>query len=130
MENIHGLTEIDDPFYRYRMNLCIYVQYKNSMVIENFTEVCKDIRRQPELVRKYIQVRLGMKCKLVNKTLVLPRKAEMTNINNALYEFIEYFVLCSVCNLPETVLNKNVQLCESCGAEEEIVDNKYTKKVI
>lgn len=133
--NLRGLTENNDPFYRYKMEKPEIVREKSKTVFKNIGVLAKDLNRDPELMASFIKSRLGINGVYKKDQLMINGKVDETNLTDALYEFIEYFVLCPTCKLPETELKtgKTVRMsCKCCSYRGSINDgkNKYVIKLL
>lgn len=130
MEPIRGLIKINDPFYRYKMALLQTQKEKTSTVILNLDVVASDMNIDVNLIIQYIKNRLGILIKTQNKRLIIPNSVDIDKLKDTLYEFIEYFILCPNCRLPETDINTKNHVCRACGKTSEIIKNKYTNKIL
>jgi translation initiation factor 2 beta subunit (eIF-2beta)/eIF-5 len=117
--NIQGSEDVIDPFYRYKMNKLNVVRQRTKTVITNLSEVSKDLERDPRLITDHFK-------KKFNSTFILKDGlvSTTTDINyyqfeTALKEFIEFYVLCEKCRLPETNFskkdNKIILECRCCS---------------
>jgi len=117
--NIQGKEEILDPFYRYRMDCLKFVDQRNNVLIDNFDKVCGDIKCDPKMFFDFLRKRLGMKLNYKNGKLILPSSVDKGRIDIYLKEFIDIYILCKRCLLPEnkiTKIDKFYNLsCNSCG---------------
>ena len=121
--NIQGINNIVDPFYRYKMEKLNVVRQKNKTVIDNFDKVAKDLERDPKMIYNYFKKKLSISISL--KDGILSTNADITYdvFEKVLRQFIEEYVLCKSCKLPELEFVKkdskiNIN-CKSCS-------NKYT----
>lgn len=117
--NIQGLQDINDPFYRYQMDKFILVKEKNKLVINNFDKVCQDIKRSPKLLIDYYKKKFGISIVYKDTKVFLPSNFDQEKIISGLREFIDIYVLCEKCQLPETNIdlqnNKIILSCDCCG---------------
>ena len=118
--NVQGLNDIIDPFYRYTMTKLNIIKQKNKTIIDNLETVCKDLEREPGLLISYLKKKFNASFTYKDGILSTTR----TDINykefeTVLREFIEYYVLCERCKLPETELHKNDNtlnlMCKCCS---------------
>ena len=121
--NIQGLNEILDPFYRYKMAKLNVAKQKNKIMINNFDVVCKDLDREPNILINYFKKKFNTSFTYKNNILTTTR----TDVNYkefeiVLREFIEKYVLCERCKLPETELHKGdgkndevTLICKCCS---------------
>jgi len=120
--NIQGLTDIIDPFYRYKMQKLNVVSQKNKTVINNFGKVATDLERPPELLYNYFKKKFSISMSLQDNNTVLSTTAKLSyaDFEKVLREFIEEYVLCPKCRLPELVLNVKSRICKSCSYQSNI----------
>lgn len=140
---VRGLTEIIDPFYRYKMEpLNVVQQGRDIIVITNINEVCRDISSDQndasnktkmliELIKKKFSI--PIKCNKNFDRLEL-KGVTANDLQNTVFEFIEYFVLCPTCRNPETTLSKKSNeiyiKCRACSHYDKIkITNKLIAKI-
>jgi len=127
-------STIDDPSYRYQMpRLELKIEGKGNGIktnIVNLFDVAKALRVPTEYPLKFLGHEVG------TLTLYKENKNDITSIINGAFneeelrkhldKFIEKYVLCPNCKLPEMVLRvrKNMVCgsCNSCGAK-PVLDN-------
>lgn len=84
------------------------IRQRNKVIIENFNKVCKDLKVQPFLLVDFYKRRLGIS--MIYKDNMLSTTANISDIEDKLYYylrvFIEDYILCSKCRLPETIIEK------------------------
>jgi translation initiation factor 5 len=125
--NIQGLQNIDDIFYRYKMRKMNVIRQRTKTVIDNFDLICQDIERDPKLLLEYFKKKFNIA--ILHKEGVLSMTADLKylDIEEALREFIEYFILCQKCRLPETeIININHMItlkCRCCSTK-TVIDKK------
>lgn len=119
--NIQGLTNISDPFYRYKRERLNVVTARALMAITNMDSVASDLGRTSEMIIEFFKNRFGSSFKYKQKKLEYSAKIMSDDLEKALDEFIEFFVICEFCRLPETNMiidNKKNTIdfdCRSCG---------------
>ena len=106
--NIAGLDEINDPFYRYKMTkLVISRQKKSWTLINNLDNVANDIGREQNLIIEFFKKKFSANFSIKKQMLVTSKDISYDEFEKAIREFIEYFVLCPICRLPETNIRKS-----------------------
>ena len=131
--NIQGLEDIDDPFYRYKMEIPEYVLVKKTLIISKINSICKSLNRDPNDLVKYISAKLACKIKYNNNGSIEIKKNQIIDIIPIIREFTEKLVLCKTCKNPETNLLKNeFKLdCLACGNFSNIdINDKILSKIL
>jgi translation initiation factor 5 len=114
--NIEGSTDVIDPFYRYTMTKLNVIKQKNKTVIDNLNVVCKDLDRDPMLIVNYFKRKFSTSMRYKDNILSTTGTITYDQFYDALREFIEYYVLCEKCKLPETIIQfKDDQIKLDCN---------------
>jgi translation initiation factor 2 beta subunit (eIF-2beta)/eIF-5 len=129
--------KLNDPMYRYKMAPVILKDEGagNGLVtiLVNLDEIANDINRDPFMIMTYLASVLGCKQEQKNNKWILCGRFMKETIQNNIYDFISYFVLCK-CKNPETdfvVEKNNITLkCRACSQLTDIFFNKHTMKVL
>lgn len=121
--NIQGLTAVDDPEYRYKMpSIQGKVEGRGNGIktaIPNMTQVALALHRDPGEVTKFFGTELGAQTTWTPETeRSIVNGAHTTNdLQQKVFAYIEQFVLCPNCRLPETHYSiKNGCIYHKCGA--------------
>jgi translation initiation factor 2 subunit 2 len=90
-------------------------------IINNFDQIVEKLRRDKKYLAKYFGKELAVPTQIDGQRLLIFSKINQKLINDKYQYFIKYFVICPMCNRPDTkiVLNEQkIQLlvCEACGA--------------
>lgn len=128
--NISGTTPIDDPEYRYKMPVVFgKIEGRGNgikTVIPNISEVSNSLHRHPGEVNKFFGCELGAQTTYsadTDRAVVNGAHTDAT-LQQLIHRYIEIFVLCPNCGLPETVYKiKNDTIwhkCAACGAKEMV----------
>jgi translation initiation factor 2 beta subunit (eIF-2beta)/eIF-5 len=136
--NING--KINDNFYRYKMDKIITTQTGRGgnchTILDNLDKIAGQINTSTELLLQYIAMNLGCNNKEPN---ILKGHYNIDKIQEVIYLFINFAVLCQKCTIPELVPNiikegKKVLLimkCSACGQSYELKgNNKYNDKLV
>lgn len=128
--NISGTSPVDDPEYRYKMCL---VGGKmegrgngSKTVIPNIVEVATSLHRDPGEVNKFFGCELGSQTTYNAEThrAVVNGHHNDKVLQDLIHKYVETFVLCPNCNLPETEYKIKSGLiyhkCAACGAKEMV----------
>tara|TARA_B100000575_G_scaffold294576_1_gene311675 strand:+ start:5281 stop:5778 length:498 start_codon:yes stop_codon:yes gene_type:complete len=128
--NIIGTNTNDDPSFRYKMPR-ITVKYEGrgngkKTCLTNLKDVAESLHRTPDEIIKFMGIDIGAQSKYIEKEQchILNGHHIISDINNSLNKYIDIFVICPKCNLPEIpkykVKNKTIKMkCLACG-------NRYT----
>lgn len=125
MSFININNEIEDAFYRYKMP-DIHSQFESSgngikTSILNINEIASSLQRDISEISKMFNVLLTTNSKYKEKRLILNGKFELNILKNVLTNYINIFILCKRCHLPETYYHvkkkhqKIYKLCNACG---------------
>lgn len=132
--NIAGTTPVDDPSYRYRMP-AIYGKIEGKSgktVIPNISDVARSLHRSPEEVTKFFGYALSTQAKYSEETerTVVNGKPTDRELQEIIHKYIENFVLCPKCGLPETSYKIKsgcvYHKCAACGHKQRVEKNKGT----
>ena len=123
--NISGTTPVDDPNYRYKMPMVIgKIEGKGNgikTVIVNISDLAMSLHREPAEVNKFFGCEIGAQTKYIEKDdKAIVNGAHTTQLlQSCVHKYIESFVLCPNCKLPETdykIKNGSIShRCKACG---------------
>lgn len=124
--NIAGTQSIDDPEYRYKMpRLVAKIEGRGNgikTVIMNCVDIAYSLHRSAPEITKFFGCELGAQSKYDEKTerSVVNGAFDAGTMQQHLSKFIEIFVLCPSCRLPETKYkfkgHSISHKCAACGA--------------
>ncbi|RLN91176.1 hypothetical protein BBJ28_00004755 [Nothophytophthora sp. Chile5] len=135
--NIAGTQSVDDPEYRYKMpRLVAKIEGRGNgikTVVVNCADIALSLHRSTAEVCKFFGCELGAQSKYDEKTdrAVVNGAFDAGMMQSHLSKYIEGFVLCPGCRLPETKYKFKGQLifhkCYACGAVEPVdMNHKLT----
>ena len=143
--NVRGLNEVVDPSYRYKMEPINAVQQKGKLVITNIKEIGRNLTVQnysdtskedkSQMLIEFFKKKFSTPIKCDKELSKIELKGVSADeLQNAIYEFIEYFVICPTCGNPETILSKeksNIFItCQACSHHDKIKNsNKMVSKL-
>eukprot|EP00978_Attheya_sp_CCMP212_P039288 scaffold203049_cov46-Attheya_sp.AAC.3 len=149
MVNIAGTsTQIDDPhFYRYKMPLLqvipggqISKKKRGKTIITNMSKVAKSLHRTPEELGKYLGCELATSATSAEDgtILLLGGHFDAKTLQNLMPGYVEIFVLCPTCHLPETMYEISTKKkriyhkCSACGSRNAIngTDHKVYRYIL
>lgn len=127
--NIAGLTPVEDPSYRYKMpKIMGKVEGRGNgikTVLVNVVEVAQALNREAPEVTKFFGCELGAQTiysEDIDRAVVNGAHTD-NDLQNKVKIYIEKFVLCPTCKLPEThykikdgIINQKCLACGSKGA--------------
>ena len=128
--NISGTTPIEDPEYRYKMP-AVYGKIEGSgngikTAIPNISDVGLSLHRAPGEVNKFFGCELGAQTTYsadTDRAIVNGAHTDAV-LQDLVHRYIEKFVLCPNCNLPETEYKIKSEAiyhkCAACGAKEMV----------
>ncbi len=106
--NIAGLTPVEDPMYRYKMpRIQAKVEGRGNgikTVLVNVNEVASALNRDAPEITKFFGCELGSQTTFSAETdrAVVNGAHGAPDLQTHLSRYIENFVLCKGCHLPET----------------------------
>ncbi|GGK80812.1 MULTISPECIES: translation initiation factor IF-2 subunit beta [Haloarcula] len=104
--------EVPDPDVRQEGNVTVY---------ENFQSTCSRLGREDDHVMKFLQNDLGTSGHIDESGRArLTGEFDADRIEASIDDYVDEFVLCSECGLPDTQLEREqgalLLRCEACGA--------------
>jgi translation initiation factor 5 len=139
--NISGNTPVDDPEYRYRMP-AVFGKIEGrgngiKTVIPNISDVALSLHRSPAEVNKFFGCELGAQTTYAPETdraVVNGAHTDVT-LQSLIHRYVEAYVLCPNCRLPETEYKIKHDLifhkCAACGAKEMLdMNHKLTTFIL
>ncbi len=139
--SITGTKKCVDPYYRYDMD-ALQIRHEGrgngqKTVLLNLHIISDQLDRPLEILIKYFGIELSAACRQdsTEKThVIINGSYTAEQLTHTMNTFIDQFVLCPICNLPETALGIKKETvrhkCKSCGAKEVIPDNHKLVKYI
>ncbi len=96
-------------------------------VLSNFVAITQHIRRDKEHVLKFMLKELATPGMLRSNEFVLGRKISSLTINEKIRKYVDSFVICPSCGLPDTDLIRDEKTgtairCNGCGTKTQIKD--------
>jgi translation initiation factor 5 len=139
--NLAGTTPIDDPEYRYKMP-AVFGKIEGSgngikTAIPNISDVGDSLHRNPGEVNKFFGCELGAQTTYAEDTdrAIVNGAHTDDTLQRLIRRYIDLFVLCPNCNLPETdykIKNDTIwHRCKACGAKEMVpMDHKVCNYIL
>ena len=96
----------------------------------NVNDIAKSLDRHPDEIVKFLGYELATQSKYnTNQSYgEFKGKHDRLKIQDKIYEYINYFVMCPSCTNPETTysIKKTVKLkCSACGAKDVVADDTH-----
>lgn len=119
--NVRGInSEIsNDPFYRYKMEEVVISQQKNKICFENIDKVCKDLDRNVKLLIGFLKKYFNTSIEYKNNQMFTTKIISKNEMQDAIYNFIEKYILCEKCKNPETIYDESKKstfmICKACS---------------
>jgi translation initiation factor 5 len=128
--NISGVNPVEDPSYRYKMPSVVgKIEGKGNgikTVIFNITELALSLHREPTEVNKFFGCELGAQTTYneADDRAVVNGAHMDQELQQCVHKYVEKFVLCPECGLPETTYSIKqgciYHRCAACGAKEMV----------
>jgi translation initiation factor 2 beta subunit (eIF-2beta)/eIF-5 len=124
-----NINNSNDLFYRYKMEKVNIINKGSGngllTIINNLENIAKSINTPYEILYKYIATYLGSNYNEKKKSINGSHTQE--KIQESIHKYINDFVICNVCNIPEINYllcnNKIESKCSACGSLNEIKNN-------
>jgi len=92
--------------------------------IQNFGEICNTLNREQNHLLKFLTREMATKANLEGGRAIFQGKFHGDTINSLIKKYVDDFVVCPVCKLPDTKIIKEKRfaflVCEACGAKSSI----------
>ena len=93
-------------------------------IISNFKEVADVLNRDPQHIMKFLTREMATAATFHESRAVFQGKFKRDSFERLLQRYMESFVICPVCKLPDTKITKEKRLsfllCNACGAKSSI----------
>jgi len=122
--NLRGVKENNDPSYRYKMEEVI-ISYQNlKTVFNNIVSIAKTLNRNTAHIIKFMKIYFATSFEYKLNILTTTKKISQNEFQNAIYKYIDQYVLCKKCINPETIFEingkKTFMVCAACNHKIEI----------
>jgi translation initiation factor 5 len=118
--NIRGIKEINDFSYRYKMEEVNIVNQGAQKAWLNIDVISSVLFRSSSDIVKFLKKYFGSSFDYKNGIMTTFKK-DLTKqmLQEAVFQYIEQFVLCKKCKNPETenkqIKKKHLIVCKACG---------------
>ena len=93
-------------------------------IIHNFKEVADALNRDPRHLLKFLTGEMATAATVQESRVIFQGKFSQETFGRLIQRYIESFVTCPVCKLPDTKIVKEKRLsfliCEACGAKSSV----------
>jgi len=125
--NMNG--DLTDNFYRYKMPCAIIVRQGAFYAFTNIDDIMKPkyINRDINSLKKFLNKHFHTSWSYKNNSLITSASINQNKLQEAIFIYVNKFILCSKCKCPETenINDKkdNYNKCLACGNIDEINEN-------
>ena len=127
--NICGLKDVIDPSYRYKRDLEI-LKYEGKgngkkTRFVNIDEISQQLHRTPDELTRFLGIDLSTSTNYVDNSAIINGHIRKDDMDKSLRNYIELFVICKNCGLPEIpkykINGKGIKTkCLSCGHRDKM----------
>jgi len=127
------LPEILKEKPRFTIPLVKSVIQGKTTIIQNLSELAKEINRGHDLIAKYFLAELGTSGSYDGQRIMLKGQFRAEIIKEKFNAFVKEYVLCRECKRPDTAIvhDKEKRMdflkCEACGARYTIKEMKFKR---
>jgi translation initiation factor 2 subunit 2 len=93
-------------------------------IIYNFKEIADALNRDPQHLLKYLTREMATAATMQESRVIFQGKFSSETLGRLIQRYVENFVVCPVCKLPDTKIVKEKRLsfliCEACGAKSSV----------
>lgn len=93
-------------------------------IFHNFKEIAEALNRDPQHLLKFLSREMATAATLQESRVIFKGKFSRQTFERLIQRYMEQFVTCPVCKLPDTKIVKEKRLsflvCEACGAKSSI----------
>jgi len=92
----------------------------SRFIVKNFKKIAEYLKRDPKHLAKQLLLSLAASGSIEGESLVINSKVKKEMVQKKLEEYIKKYVMCKICNEPDTKLIKEDRIyfiqCDACGA--------------
>lgn len=93
-------------------------------IFHNFKEIAEVLNRDPQHILKFLSREMATAATMQDSRVIFKGKFSRKTFERLIRRYMEQFVICPVCKLPDTKIVKEKRLsflvCEACGAKSSI----------
>lgn len=118
------LPEIGVKSKRLELPRLHYAKVGMRTVIHNFKELADALDRDPQHLLKFLSGEMATAATMQGSRVIFQGKFSEDTFERLIQRYMESFVVCPVCKLPDTKIVKEKRLsfliCQACGAKSSI----------
>jgi translation initiation factor 2 subunit 2 len=118
------LPEVGSKRERLELPKLNYARIGMRTVIFNFKEVADALGRDPQHLLKYLTGEMATAATIQGSRVIFQGKFSEDTFHRLVDRYMETFVVCPICKLPDTKIVKEKRLsfliCDACGARSSI----------
>jgi translation initiation factor 2 subunit 2 len=118
------LPEQSLSFERFNIPRAIVHSQGRRSVISNFKEIADELRRSPDHLLNFFKNETATRANFDGTRAIFQGRFNYDTIRNLLEIYTNKYVICPVCNRPDTHLVKERRLlflqCDACGARSSV----------
>ncbi|RMF30010.1 MAG: translation initiation factor IF-2 subunit beta [Candidatus Nitrosothermus koennekii] len=96
----------------------------NKTILRNFAEFAKVLHREQDKILLFLAKELGSPGQIADNRAIFVGKWDQSVFKNLFDVYVKDYVLCPVCNSPDTSITKEKRLtflvCDACGAKSPV----------
>ncbi|KAM0672207.1 subunit beta of translation initiation factor IF-2 [Ordospora colligata] len=127
----------NDTYYRYKMPRAI-VKYEGKpgntkTFVTNLDEIAASLNRMPMHILKFVSYELATRTDVTAGRYAITGKYDASRVQELIYAYIDAFVVCLLCNNPETFYVENSGLmmeCFACGRQSVLKTSKLSGMIL
>ena len=101
-----------------------FIQGRTRTIIPNFKEITNALNRNPQHLMKFLTNEMATAGNLEETRVTFQGKFTNDTFEHLLKNYIDNFVICPVCNRPDTEIVKEKRFsflkCQACGAKSSV----------
>ena len=117
-------SEVGSKRERLELPRLQYARIGMRTVIYNFKEVADALSRDPQHIMKFLTGEMATAATAQGSRVIFQGKFSEDTFSRLIQRYIEGFVNCPVCHLPDTKIVKEKRLsflvCDACGAKSSV----------
>ena len=113
-----------DEKVRFELPVPDVIWIGNKTILRNFAEFARVLHREQEKILLFLAKELGSPGQIADNRAIFIGKWDQSVFKNLFEVYVKDYVLCPVCNSPDTSIVKEKRLtflvCDACGARSSV----------